>query len=57
MLPAEMSNFLLPIGRDDKNLGANFEWGDARVKVPRIIAFSRNVNFKNMQIFPTHGGT
>ena len=52
-----MSNFLLPIGHDDKNLGANFEWGDARVNVPRIIAFSRNVNFKNMKIFPTHGGT
>ena len=31
------------IGRDDKNLGVNFEREEAWVKMPRINAFSRNV--------------
>ena len=54
-LPWEMSNFLLPMGRDDKTLGANFDWGGTWVKTPRINAFSRNVNSINSTIFCIHG--
>ena len=36
--------------------GRSFEWGGAWVKIPRINAFSRNVNSTNLKIFPTHGG-
>ena len=51
-----MSNFLLPLGRDDKNLGASFDWGrGAWVKTPRINAFSRNVNSINLTIFCMNG--
>ena len=50
-----ISNFLLPIGRDDKNLGASFDWGGAWVKTPRINAFSRNVNSINLTVFCIHG--
>ena len=48
--------FLLLVERDDKNLGASFEWGRSLVKIPRFNAFSRNVNTINLKIFPTHGG-
>ena len=47
-LPWGMSNFLLPMGRDDKTLGPSFNWGGAWVKTPRINAFSRNVNSINL---------
>ena len=35
MLPGGMSNSFC-LGRDDKNLGASFEWREAWVKMPRI---------------------
>ena len=54
-LPWGMSNFLLPIGRDDKTLGPSFNWGQAWVKTPRINAFSRNVNSINLATFCIHG--
>ena len=41
---------------DDKNLGASFECGKSWVKMPRINAFSRNVNSINLKVFPTHSG-
>ena len=55
-LPWGISNFLLPIGRDDENLVESFEWGGAWVKTPRINVFSRNMNSINLTIFRTHGG-
>ena len=51
MLHGGISNFLLPIERDDKNLGESFEWGGAWVKISQINAFSRNVNSINLKIF------
>ena len=55
-LPREISNSLLPIGRDDKKLGARFDWDGAWVKTSRLNAFSKNVNSLNLTIFRTHGG-
>ena len=52
MRSGEMSNFLLPIRRDDKNVGESFKWGRTCTKMPRINAFSRNMNPINLKIFP-----
>ena len=52
MLSGEMSNFLLPIRRDGKNVGESFKWRSACTKMPQINAFSRNMNPINLKIFP-----
>ena len=43
-------------GRDDKNVGASFEWERGWVKMPQINAFSMNMNSINLKIFLKHGG-
>ena len=49
------SNFLLS-GAWWQELGGEFWVGEAWVKMPRINAFTRNLNSINLGIFPTHGG-
>ena len=39
------------LGRDDKNLGRSFEWEEPSVKMPRINAFSGNVNSINLKLW------